>query len=262
MSRKLSQPEDRIGVKLTSTERSALLEGLTFLPSKYEQLIRDTPLRMSVMLSPDDLDKLGRYIATEAKETQDRKKGRKLDAIFSRIKKLLASRIEAEPTGKISVDDVIKSEMLTHNVAGNVTGVAEFVAAALRVAESRGIKTKPLEFFYLAPAQREVLLAVPSMAKSIRTELKKGHASFNVAEVASMTISLAEFSVDATGRQQFAALLVVDHLMRRLKIGIPGIRDAEPGNSELANAESITGTRRRLALSRSQLRLSPGSWDQ
>ncbi len=224
MSKRHIQPDDRIGVKLTQAERSLLLEGLTLLPSVYEEAVKGTPAKEPVMLTLDDLDELGGYIAADANHTQDKKRGKKLDAIFQKIQNLLDTHTDEEPHRTISLDDARKSKTLTDNAVQ----VAEFAAMALMAAESMGIKTKPLEHFALSPAQREVLLAVPDSSKSIKTKLKKDNASFTVAEVASMTMSLAETSIDGTPRQQVAALLVVNHLTDRLQAGIPGFGDSKP----------------------------------
>ena len=176
------------------------------------------------MLTLDDLDELGGYIAAEANHTQDKKKGKKLDAIFQKIQKLLGTRSDEEPPRTITFDDAMKSRALSDNAVQ----VAEFAATALNAAESMGIKTKPLNHFSLSPAQREVLLAVPDISKSIKTRLKKDNASFTIAEVASMTMSLVETSIDGTPRQQVAALLVVNYLTDRLQAGIPGFGKSKP----------------------------------
>ena len=224
MSKKHIQPEDRIGLILTQAERSLLLAGLTLLPSVYEEAVKATPAKEPVLLTLDDLDELGGYIAADANHTQDKKRGKKLDAIFQKIQNLLDTHTDEEPPRTISFDDARKSNALTDNAVQ----VAEFAAMALMAVESMGIKTKPLEHFYLSPTQREVLLAVPDISKSIKTKLKKDNASFTVAEVASMTMSLAETSIDGTPRQQVAALLVVNHLTDRLQAGIPGFGDSKP----------------------------------
>jgi len=57
-------------------------------------------------------------------------------------------------------------------------------------AEKLRIKTKPLDHFYLAPGQRDVLMLVPGISKSIKSKLAK-EKSLTVAEVASMTMALA-----------------------------------------------------------------------
>ena len=224
MSKKHIRSEDRIGLKLTQAERSLLLEGLTLMPSVFEDAVKGTPTKEPVMLTLDDLDALGGYVAAEANHTEDKRKGKKLDAVFQKIQKLLGTHTDEEPPRTISFDDAMNSKALTDNAVQ----VAEFAATALMAAESMGIKSKPLAHFYLSPAQREVLLAVPDISKSIKTRLKNDNASFTIAEVASMTMSLVETSIDGTPRQQVAALLVVNHLTERLQAGIPGLGESKP----------------------------------
>ena len=126
MSKKQIQSHDRIGLKLTQAERSLLLEGLTILPSKFEDAVKGTPATAPVMLTLDDLDELGGYIAAEANHTQDKKKGKKLDAIFQKVQKLLGTHADEEPPRTIRVDDAGKSKALTDNAVQ----VAEFAATA------------------------------------------------------------------------------------------------------------------------------------
>lgn len=128
-----------------------------------------------------------------------------------------------EPPQTISFDAAKKAEVLAKN-AGHL---AEFAAIALVAAESMGIKTKPLEHFSLSPAQREVLLSVPELSKSIRTRLAKEQANFTVVDVASMTMALAEASIDEDPQRQIAILLVAKHLTERLQDGIAEVGEAK-----------------------------------
>ena len=133
-----------------------------------------------------------------------------------------------EPTRTIKFDDAKKAQVL----ADNAVQIAEVVAIALIAAESMGIKTKPLEHFSLSPAQREVLLTVPNLSKSIQTKLAMDKTSFTVAEVASMTMALAEALIEADPRTQISVFLVVNHLMERLQAGIAGPDQRRPKNAK------------------------------
>jgi hypothetical protein len=128
-----------------------------------------------------------------------------------------------EPPQTINFDAAKKAEVLAKN-AGQL---AEFAAIALVAAESMGIKTKPLEHFSLSPAQREVLLAVPGISKTVKTKLAKEKAKFTVADVASMTMALAEASIDEDQQRQIAILLVAKHLTERLQERIAGVGEAK-----------------------------------
>lgn len=143
-----------------------------------------------------------------------------------------------EPPQTINFDAAKKAQVL----AKNAVQLAEFAATALVAAESMGIKTKPLEHFSLSPAQREVLLTVPSISKSIKTKLAKEKASFTVAEVASMTMALAEVSIEADPRKQIAVLLVAKHLTDRLQAGISGLGEAKLSKAQKPKTKADPNT--------------------
>ena len=129
-----------------------------------------------------------------------------------------------EPSQAIKFNDAQKAKLLVDNAVQ----LAEFAGMALIAAESMGIKSKPLEHFTLSPAQREVLLAVPYISKPIKAKLEKEKASFTIAEVASMTMALADASIDGEPRKQIAILLVAKHLTERLQEGIAGLGETKP----------------------------------
>jgi hypothetical protein len=81
--------------------------------------------------------------------------------------------------------DAAKAQQLADQAAR----FAECVAKSLALAESKGIKTKPLESLCLAPAQRDVLPAVPGIPKSVITKLRKQKESFTFAAVAGLMMT-------------------------------------------------------------------------
>jgi hypothetical protein len=129
----------------------------------------------------------------------------------------------SEPLQVIKFDSTKKAEVLAKSAATT----AGFAASALMAAELMDIQTKRLEHFTLSPDQREVLLAVPGILKSIKTKLAKPKTSFTVAEVACMTMALAEFPANDDPRKQIAVLLVAKHLSDRLLSGIIELGDNE-----------------------------------
>lgn len=134
-----------------------------------------------------------------------------------------------EPPQTINFDAAKKAQVLAKNAAQ----LAEFAATALVAAESMGIKNKPLEHFILSPAQREVLLSISEISKPIKNKLKNDKASFTVADVASMTMALAEMSIEGDPRKQISVLLVAKHLTDRLQAGISG-----PGKAKLSKVKT------------------------
>jgi hypothetical protein len=122
------------------------------------------------------------------------------------------------PRSKGKIADAKKAKL----IADNAAQLEGYAAKALAAAEQLAIKKKPLEHFWLAPAQRDVLLAAPKLSKAIKTKLRKDTATFTVSDVASMTMALAEASTKGEPRQQMALLLVAKHLTERLQEGIAG----------------------------------------
>jgi hypothetical protein len=130
---------------------------------------------------------------------------------------------DKEPLQMIKFDDAKKAHVLAKSAATT----AAVAASALMAAELMGIQTKRLVHFTLSPVQREVLLAVPGISKTIKTKLAKSKTSFTVAEVASMTMALAEFPDNDDPRTQIAVLLVTMHLSDRLLSGVIELGDNE-----------------------------------
>ena len=216
------QPGEKVPLKLTPSERAIVLEGLICLDKEHEQVIRDTPTGKPIMMSLDAFDDLGGYVAAEANHCEDKKKQNKLDAIFRKIEKVLDGYTDEEPPHTVSIDDARKASV----ISDQAVQIATWAAQAMIAAEQMGIKKQPFEHFQLAPAQRDVLLLVPGVSKSIKNKLAK-ESSVTVAEVASMTMALAEDLAEADARKQIAVLLVAKHLIDQLQQRIVGARQAE-----------------------------------
>jgi hypothetical protein len=88
MWKKRIQPGEKVPLKLTASERKLILEGLTCLDQNYEEMVRSTPSGKPMMLTLDDLEDFGGFIAAEANHCDDRGKQKKLDAIFDKIQTL------------------------------------------------------------------------------------------------------------------------------------------------------------------------------
>ncbi len=72
-ARKQVRPDEKLPLKLTAAERTLVLEGLTCLDQEIEQIVKDTPTGQPVMMTLDDLDDFGGYVAAEANHCE--KKG-------------------------------------------------------------------------------------------------------------------------------------------------------------------------------------------
>jgi hypothetical protein len=115
--------------------------------------------------------------------------------------------------------------------AEQAAALADWAAKAIVAAEQLGIKKTPVEHFWLSPAQREVLRLVPGLATTIKNKLGENTSCFTVAEVATMTMALAEDLLASDAKKQLAHLLVAKHLMERLEEQICG--PAKPNVSEV-----------------------------
>ncbi len=113
-------------------------------------------------------------------------------------------------------EDADKAKVLSNQAVE----IAEWVAKALVAAEELGIKKNPLEHFYLSPAQRDILLLVPGLSNAIKRKLVKNESSFSIAEVASLTMALAEELPESKDQRQMALLIVAQRLMERLQEGM------------------------------------------
>ena len=236
-TKKQIQPGEKVPLKLTATERKLVLEDLMCLDKECEQVIQGTPTGKPVMMTLGELDDFGGDIAAEANHCDDKKKEQKLDAVFGKIQDLLEKYTDEEPPRTLKIEDTRKDKV----ISDQAVQIAEFAAKALVAAEQLRIKTKPLEHFYLAPAQRDVLLLVPSITKSIKNKLAKEKSSFTVAEVASMTMALAVDLLDGDTHKQLAVLLVAKHLMDRLQEGIVGLTESNPSKKPQATAKVASG---------------------
>jgi len=236
MAKKQIQPGEKVSLKLTQTERKLVLEDLMCLDEECEQIIRDTPLGKPVMMTLGDLDDFGGYIAAEANHCDDKKKEKKLDAVFEKVQQLLEKYTDEEPPQTLKIEDARKEKV----ISDQAVQIAEWAAQALVAAEQLRIKTKPLEHFWLAPGQRDVLLLVPGISKSIKSKLAKDK-SLTVVEVASMTMALAEDLPEGEAQQQVAILLVAKHLMDRLQEGIVSLTESKTTQKPKAKAKAASG---------------------
>jgi hypothetical protein len=250
-TKKHIQPGEKVPLKLTAIERTLVLEELLCLDKDHEQVIRNTPVGKPVMMSLDALDDFAGYIAAEANHCEDKKKRNKLDAVFEKIQRLLDKYTDEEPPKTVKIEDARKAKVISHQAVQ----IAAWAAQALITAENLGIKKQPLEHFRLAPAQRDVLLLVPGVSKAIKNKLAK-ESSFTVAEVASMTMALAEDLTEGDARKQLALLLVAKHLMDHLAERIAGPAKPRPNKKPKAKAKAATLFQFKITL----LDLKPPIW--
>src|SRR4051812_39933981 len=117
MSRKkLIQPGEKVGLKLTQAERKLLLDSLLLIPEEIERAIRSTPVHEPLTFTPGDLDDLAGHVAASANHAGDKALRAKLDRISRKIEKLLGSFTDEEP--KIEEAPSTLIETLIDMIAG------------------------------------------------------------------------------------------------------------------------------------------------
>ncbi|MBA2116727.1 plasmid pRiA4b ORF-3 family protein [Bremerella alba] len=103
--KKKIQHSEEVPLKLTAAERKLILDELMCLDQDYEQIIRETPSGKPVMMYLDDLEDFGGYIASEANHCEDKKKQKKLDAVFERVQDVLDKYMDEEPPLTLKIRD-------------------------------------------------------------------------------------------------------------------------------------------------------------
>ena len=110
MQKKYIQPGQKLALKLTTVERKLIVEELMCFDEIYEQLIVGTPADEPLMMTLDELDDFSGYIAAEANHCDDKKKQKKLDAVFEKALKLLDTYTDEEPSQTINFEDAKKAK--------------------------------------------------------------------------------------------------------------------------------------------------------
>ena len=121
MSKTRIQPDGKVPLKLTATERKLVLDDLMIMDQGNEQAIRDTPTGKPVMMTLGDLDVFIGYIVAEANHTEDKRLERKLDRIYDKVQGLLDKFTEVE-NDTISIREARKrlGKSMTGVVAGKL----------------------------------------------------------------------------------------------------------------------------------------------
>jgi len=168
MSKKHVQADEKVPLKLTATERNLILETVTFISDEYELLIRETPNAEPLMMTLDDYDDFGGYIAAEANHCGDRKLQKKLDTVFQKVQSIFDRYTDEVPDkGALSMAearDRIASAMDCLMADGN-PGVVSFQLRPEEQTQSGSIK--------LTQLQRETLTEHTDLKPAIKRKLLK-----------------------------------------------------------------------------------------
>jgi hypothetical protein len=211
--RKHIRKNERVGLRLTKTERKLVLDGVTNLPDEIEQTIQSTSPNQPIMLTLDDWDELAGHIASEANDTGDKTLQKKLDTILLKIQDVLETHIEEEPRGSLTLTDSRKDKPF----AWESVKLAELAARFLVRAERLGIKSKPVAGFPLPRAERAVLTKTPIISAKLQEKLAAANPKLTVGEVGGLLIAVSEALIDAPRLHQVALSKTALSLLKCLR---------------------------------------------
>ena len=76
------QADENVPLILTATQRKLVLEHVMCLSGECEQIIQGTPSGKPMMMTLENLDVFGGCIVADANHCENKKKVKKLDAVF------------------------------------------------------------------------------------------------------------------------------------------------------------------------------------
>ncbi len=83
------KPALKMPLSLAEAERHLILEDLVYIDEGFASVIRATPTNQPVRFALDDWMSLGGCIATEAKQSRDKRLKKELNRLHGRIRSLL-----------------------------------------------------------------------------------------------------------------------------------------------------------------------------
>jgi hypothetical protein len=204
--KKLNGKDQKIGIKLSIEERKLILGDPIRIHQEIADHIRATAMGAPVLLTLDDLEDLGGYIAAEANHTTDKKLRKKLDVIFSKIQDLLETHADEEPPKSLKT----KGEK---RIADRTVQLAEWAATMLIGAERLGIKDKVVARFPLLWVERAVLLMFTTIDKKTLKKFEAEKPIFRVGEIGRLLIAVATALLEAPPLQCNALLMIAKSLI-------------------------------------------------
>lgn len=87
--RKVIAPDEPVDLKLTATERNAVLDSLHVMNARLQDRLRGTPIKQPVCYTLDELEELHGNLAFDANHSENRRQQKSLDKVLQKIDKLL-----------------------------------------------------------------------------------------------------------------------------------------------------------------------------
>ncbi len=224
------KPGETIDLELTESERSLLLNEPVF--AEVEDLIRSSPPGEPIKITLPELDFLCDCVGAAASDFKKKKTQKKiLDGIDRKCSALAEGFTDGGapsmmgPGGALSLDgpdDKLNAKFMAEQMAK----LRDWLDDTEECAREWRITTKPVKDFWLAPAQRDVLLQLPECPWLLRRQAKKKNPTFTVLELLDSMRALVLQMPRLTAQLQMAALLVAKHLAERLFDGMSGYVEA------------------------------------
>ena len=176
MWKKRISPGERVPLKLTPTETKAILGDLMCLDREYEQLIQEAPAGKPVMMTLDDLEDFGGYIAAEANHTEDKRLGRKLDRVFDKCQRLLNTYTD-EP------DDTITAEQAKQKLTKGINDAPPGKEPAIISFRLKSKTPKSAKFpIKITQHQRDSLLRYTQLKVAIKKRVESAEEGTQIIE--------------------------------------------------------------------------------
>ena len=158
------QPGEPVPLKLTASQRKLILDEVSCLDGKYESLLRESVDGVTLMMTLDDYDEFGGYIAAEANHCEDRRLQKKLDTIYEKVQRVLDKY-----TDEVQ-DDSLPSMSEARDKITSLMNAWMDDQNPFQLQSSSQTQSGLLK---LTPLQRETLINHTELKSAIKRKLKK-----------------------------------------------------------------------------------------
>jgi hypothetical protein len=182
-------PGQSVGLPLTAAERALIADCMVLDTEYIERVTNAPPDKPEVPFTLDELDDLAGHIAFEANHCDKRKRQSALDAIFNKIEKILDTYTddEDEPDDEVTAADaldVLLSDsataeekdaarliMFLEEMEGMCKAAGMSLDTVLERIKPTTIEPEEPVGLYISPREKELLLGLEDLAKSIKDRL-------------------------------------------------------------------------------------------
>ncbi len=225
-ARKKPAAKNKLSLKLTAAERKLLLEEPGCLQARLATIVQDTPAGQPVLLTRKQLETFGQRVATEAIDTKDKPRKKKLDGVLKKVFALLEDANEVDRARESGAEENTLADM---PVEQHSVRLAVWTAQMMDIAEQLGVRERKLKpSLTLSPYGRQLLLEMPDVPQSIQKKLAKNKIDLTVEEAAGLVMALAEGLLDSEPRRQPEILVLAQFLAEFLHEGVSAMAGPAP----------------------------------